>query len=189
MRVTCPACGACYDLDAAVSDADARRFMDLIAGLHPQVARPLIQYLALFRPEKTGMRWSRMLTLAKELEPMIREARVSRNGTCYVVPLDSWAETLQYLADRPPGLKLPLKTHGYLLEILAGRAEKVAAKAEAEHEQRRRRGSSDQRRGAMTSVGNLVGEQKKRSGPPPGWADGIRRPHPKQENDDDNATG
>lgn len=134
MKVACPSCGSTFDLDAAVSDADARRFVDLVAGLEPRVAKPLIQYLALFRPEKTGMRWSRMLALADELMPMIREARVRRNGTVYAVPTDAWAGALSMLADRPKNLTLPLKSHGYLLEILASQAEKIAAGVERQTE-------------------------------------------------------
>lgn len=143
MKASCPACGSSFDLDAAVSDADARRFAELVAGIDPRVARPLIQYLALFRPEKTGMRWSRMLALAIELEPMIREARVQRNGMTYAVPLEAWAAALSMLADRPKQLQLPLKSHGYLLEILANQAEKIAAKAETEAEARKRTGRRD----------------------------------------------
>lgn len=138
MKASCPACGASFDLDAAVSDADARRFADVVAGLDPRVARPLIQYLALFRPEKTGMRWSRMLSLALELEPLIKSGRVTRNGTTYAVPLDMWATALGVLADRPKSLALPLKSHGYLLEMLANQAEKIAARVEAETEARKR---------------------------------------------------
>jgi hypothetical protein len=145
MKVTCPACGSGFDLDAAVSDADARRFADLVAGLEPRVAKPLIAYLALFRPEKTGMRWSRMLSLAEELLPMIREARVRRNGTVYAVPLDAWAAALGMLADRPKNLTLPLKSHGYLLEILANQAEKTAARAETETEERKRTARTGER--------------------------------------------
>lgn len=188
MKVTCPACGSQYDLDAAVSDADARRFMDLVAGMHPQVARPLIQYLGLFRPRKTGMRWSRMLSLARELEPMIREARIVRNGTSYVVPLDAWAHALEYLAGRPSGLNLPLKTHGYLLEILAGHAEKMASKEEAQREQRRRSRMTETRRAAVAHVADLVHAHERRSPPPPGWADCVRRPKKAGDHPDD-ATG
>lgn len=146
MKATCPACGSAFDLDAAVSDADARRFVDLVAGLEPRVAKPLIQYLALFRPTKTGMRWSRMLSLAQEIDPMIRAARVRRNGIDYAVPQDIWAAALAMLADRPKNLSLPLKSHGYLLEILANQAEKIAAKAESETETRKRAGRAGEHR-------------------------------------------
>jgi hypothetical protein len=138
MKITCPACSSSFDIDAGVNDADARRFAEIMAGLHPIVAKPLIQYLALFRPDKTGLRWSRMLNLALELEPMIREAKITRNGISYAVPREAWAQALHQLADRPKGLNLPLKSHGYLLEMLAGGAEKLAAKAETAAEKRKR---------------------------------------------------
>lgn len=187
MRVTCPACGAQYDLEAAISDADARRFADLVASLHPRVARPLIQYLALFRPSKTGMRWSRMLSLAQELAPMIHAASITRNGTAYAAPLELWESALRHLADRPPGLKLPLKTHGYLLEIIAGQAEKAAARTESEREQQRRR-ISGQRSGGPARVGSLISEPPRRTPPPPGWADGIRQQPPEEDSHDDATT-
>ena len=138
MKITCPACGSFFGIDAGVNDADARRFAELMAGLHPVVAKPLIQYLALFRPDKTGLRWSRMLSLALELEPMIREAKITRSGIAYAVPREAWAQALLHLADRPKALNLPLKSHGYLLEMLAGGAEKLAAKTEAGAEKRKR---------------------------------------------------
>ncbi len=169
MKVTCPACGARYDLDAAVSDADARRFVDLVAGLAPAVAKPLIGYLALFRPEKTGLRWSRMLSLAQEIEPMIRAGQVTRNGTIYPAPTEAWAAALGQLVDRPRTLTLPLKSHGYLLEIIAGGAEKAAGKQEREVEQRKQQGRPVTGSGAPVPVGDLV----KRSAPPAGWKNPI----------------
>ena len=71
---------------------------------------------------------------------MIREARVRRNGTTYAVPIDAWAAALSMLADRPKNLTLPLKSHGYLLEILANQAEKTAAADERAVEDRKRAG-------------------------------------------------
>ncbi len=92
-----------------------------------------------------------MLSLADELVPMIREARVRRNGTVYAVPLDAWASALSMLADRPKNLALPLKSHGYLLEILANQAEKIAATAERDAEQHKRAG----RTGAYTDPAKI----------------------------------
>jgi hypothetical protein len=123
-----------------MNDRDARRFVGLVAGLHPAVARPLIHYLALFRPAKTGMRWSRMLSLAQELVPQIQAAQVSRGGVTHVATTEMWGAALQQLADRPPHLRLPLKSHGYLLEVVAGLSERAASVAEREVEDNRRRG-------------------------------------------------
>ncbi len=162
MKVACPACGSSFDLDAAVNDADGRRFVELIGGMHPSVAKPLLQYLALFRPAKTGMRWSRMLSLTQELAPMIREARVTRNGTLYAVPHESWTQALQMLADRPKGLRLPLKSHGYLLEMLAGHAEKIAAKKESREEEQKRRRGADNGSGSTQRLGDVAEETIKK---------------------------
>ncbi|MEW6330202.1 MAG: hypothetical protein AB1560_01945 [Pseudomonadota bacterium] len=170
MKTSCPGCGCVFDLDAGVSDADARRFAELVAGLDPRVAKPLIQYLALFRPAKTGMRWSRMLSLAQELEPMIREARVTRKGTTYAVPLELWSGALAMLADRPKNLTLPLKSHGYLLEILANQAEKISAKHETQTEQQKRRPAHDFIKQGDATIKNIehhLGELKIAAGKKP----------------------
>ncbi len=156
MKLSCPACGSAFDLDAAVNDADGRRLVELMAGIPPAVGKPLIQYLGLFRPVKTGLRWSRLLKLTQELEPMIRDARVTRNRVTYAVPHEAWAGALAYLADRPKGLRLPLKSHGYLLEILASQAEKAAARAETESENRKRFSPEGNRTGNAEVVDHLA---------------------------------
>lgn len=139
-KLTCPACGALFSLDAAANDAAARQFAALVAGLDAQVGAALIPYLALFRPEKTALRWSRALALAEDLVPQIKSARVARGGIVRAAPREAWVEAMQHLAARPKGLRLPLKTHGYLLEVIVGAAEKSAAAAERATEAARRRG-------------------------------------------------
>ena len=140
MKLSCPACGSQFTIDAATGDADARRFAVLVAGLNPQVGKWLIQYLALFTPAKTGLRWARMLTLSQTLEPMIKAAQVTHNGTTYTVPPEAWAAAMEHLASRPAGLSLPLTKHGYLLKMLANGAEKIEAKKEQGTEVQRQKG-------------------------------------------------
>jgi hypothetical protein len=138
MKLPCPACGAMFSIEAAANDAAARRLMALLAGLPEDVGRALLPYLALFRPEKTALRWSRALALAEEIAPAIKAGRVTRHGTTYAVPRETWVAGMQYLADRPQGLRLPLKSHGYLLEVLTNQAEKAAARAERQREDERK---------------------------------------------------
>ncbi len=166
MKLTCPACGSRYDLDAAAGDADARRLTELLAVLPPQAGRALIPYLALFRPPKTGLRWSRMLALAQEITPQIQQAQVTTGGVTWAAPMELWAEAMQQLADRPATLTLPLKSHGYLQKIVAGLAEKRAAAAEREHEQRHRRGDGG-RQSEATSVAEVISRQANDRSPPP----------------------
>jgi len=142
LTVSCPECGAHFSLQHAMENADGRRFIGLLSEVQPMIVRPLIRYLTLFKPVKQGMRWSRMYTLALELVPMIKEAQVKHNGTSYVVPPQKWADTMLDLVENMPAtLRLPLKSHGYLITILAGDAESAAAKQEQKHiEQTRNRG-------------------------------------------------
>jgi len=140
LYLSCPECAAKFDLGQAMEDADARRLMDLIKDIQPLVIRPYFRYLKLFKPQKQGLRWSKMLTLTKELAPMIKDAQIKHNHAMYAVPPTAWAEAMNDLVDNPPAtLKLPLKGHGYLLSILAAKAEKVAAKEERKTEERKQR--------------------------------------------------
>jgi len=176
MRLNCPDCGSTFNLLQAMEDADGRRFVELLTSLPPVVVRPLVRYLRLFKPFKQGLRWSRMLKLTRELEPMIRAAQVERNGAVYVVPASVWAATMAALVDTPPKtLSLPLSSNGYLLSILAGEAEKQAAQDEQHREVARRSRGRDGTSGAPLQVGELLKKEKseKRSSPPPGWKDKV----------------
>ncbi len=170
MRLSCPACGAHLSLDAALSDADARRFADLMATLPASLARPLIAYLALFRPAKTGLRWPRLLGLAQEIVPMIQAAEVRRHGRVLRAPHAVWEQALGQLADRPASLSLPLKTHGYLLEIVAQAAERAAQSAYSPAH----RPVAGVHAGPRTP-GELIaaGAVPARSPPPPDWRDAL----------------
>ncbi len=136
LHLSCPECGAQFDLVQAMEDADGRRLLDMLKEIQPLVIRPYFRYLKLFKPQKQGLRWSKMLTLTKELAPMIKEAQINYNHAMYVVPPTAWADAMNDLVDNPSAtLKLPLKGHGYLLSILSANAEKVAAKAERKTEE------------------------------------------------------
>jgi len=140
LHLSCPECAAQFDLNQALEDADARRLMDLIKDIQPVVIRPYFRYLKLFKPQKQGLRWSKMLTLTKELAPMIKDAQIKHNHAIYAVPPTAWADAMNDLVDNPSAtLKLPLKGHGYLLSILSAGAEKVAAKAERKEEEKKQR--------------------------------------------------
>ncbi|MBI2397699.1 MAG: hypothetical protein HYV17_07865 [Xanthomonadales bacterium] len=73
---------------------------------------------------------------------MIDSAMVTRGGMDRAAPLAVWQAGLEQMVELRNGnkLTLPLKSHGYLLEIVASLAEKSAAKAEADLEEGRRKG-------------------------------------------------
>ncbi len=140
MKGSCPACGARFDLECAVTDADGRRVTAILAEMPGNLGGLTLQYLGLFRPKSGGLRYSRMLTLLEELRPCIRESRVARGGQTHLVPHTFWKEALEHLVTRPTSLRLPLKSNGYLFEILGSMGADLAAKTEREHEAQLRRG-------------------------------------------------
>ena len=136
LLIPCPHCGGCIDLELAFQDLDGRRFVELLMQLPPNVMRPLYNYLKLFKPPRQALRWSRILSITEEVFPLIKSAQLKRRGITYSVPSSEWVAVLTYLVETPPStLSLPLKTNGYLLSILADRAEKQLVTAEAKQEQ------------------------------------------------------
>lgn len=162
---TCPRCRLTFPLREAQDDQAWRDLVDAIHALPPVVHRPLWDYLALFTPEKQKLRVARMLGIVQEIAPMIRAAQITRARIAYVVSPETWANALRYLVDTPPAtLQLPLKGNGYLLEILAKRAEKATAQAETQQEEQRRHAPEGARTGAPVAVREAL-----KKGPPPGW--------------------
>ncbi len=136
MRLTCPCCGATLSLEALLNDAAARQAvasaLTLPAGLGAQVLR----YLGLFRPSQRSLTWDRAAKLLEELSAMIGAGQIQRHGRAWPAPVEYWQRALDEIATRK--LDLPLKSHGYLLEIIAGLGNKIEAQAEADEEARRR---------------------------------------------------
>ena len=159
-QVSCPNCRAVMSLDILLAEDAPRDALNAILDVHPagdSFIKPLLRYVGLFAPAKSQMSHSRIATLVNELAPMIREARIERNGRTYSCPMDYWRQGFDHmLAQRDQGrLTLPLKSHGYLFEVLAGIADKAEARAET-HTERQRQGHSGlgtpQTRASPTSI-------------------------------------
>jgi hypothetical protein len=138
-RVICPQCGNVFDLQQAWDDEEARRFVDLLSNLPPSLVKPFYCYIKLFKPSKQVLRWGRVIKIARELEPMIKEGYVLRNGSRFPVSTSMWEAAFNEMVGKN-SLTLPLANHGYLLEMLAKQANKVAAIHEEELEVKRRQG-------------------------------------------------
>lgn len=134
VRVVCPACGAANSLDTLVGHEGARAAMAELAAISGPLAGAVLRYLALFRPATRQLSFDRVATLLDELKPMILEARVQRNGRAYAAPREVWIDAIDSILAQRDRLTLPLKSHGYLLEIIAGAANKTEAAAEAKRE-------------------------------------------------------
>jgi len=148
VNITCPNCALRFPLAAGANDADARRFAAMLGELPPVVGRPLIDYLGLFKPRKSGLRWSRMLIAGE----------VRRDGRVLPASADIWADGLRQMADKRDRLTLPLKSNGYLRELVYGLADKAGAQAERRRELALRRGQRDEAGPAVKSRGQVKSE-------------------------------
>lgn len=140
-----------------------------IQGLHPSMIGALLRYLELFKPQRQALRWSRRLALTEEIMPMIKSGVITRNGMTYAMPPSAWESAmLNLVANKPKSLVLPLKSNGYLLEIMAGKVEKNLAIAEAKAEESKRNRSQSGPQTGMQSVAQLAQTAAKRQ-PPENW--------------------
>jgi hypothetical protein len=145
MKTCCPACGAVASLDVLIGNEGARAAI-LIALKYPApIGNLMVQYLALFRPAARQLSFDRVATLLNELLPMIAAAAIQRNGRTWSAPQDYWRLALEDIVTKRDKLTLPLKSHGYLLEIIVGYSNKAEAKAETH---------SEARKGGHTPVGH-----------------------------------
>lgn len=126
MQVRCPSCGAEMSLDVVIEHDAAAQALALALSFTP-LGKLIVRYLALFRPAKSKLSWPRVVTLLGELMPMIESQRIERSGTLYDAPHEVWCAAIeQMLATRDAGkLQTPLKSHGYLLEVIVGTANKA----------------------------------------------------------------
>lgn len=121
MKTRCPCCGAENSLDALIAHEQARQSLWTLANIGGPMTQGLVRYLGLFRPAKSVLSASRMATLMAELLPDIQAGQICRNGQSYPAPVDAWAYAFnEIVAARDSGrLKTPLKSHGYLYEIVS----------------------------------------------------------------------
>lgn len=142
MRLICPSCGATHSADGISDDADARLALMTAAELPADLGPLVLRYIGLFRPMKSrNLAWHRVRKLITELAEMIEAGKVRRNGRDWPAPASAWRVAIdQILSRRDAGkLRLPMESHGYLLEILTGEADKAEAQAEDAVESARRR--------------------------------------------------
>ena len=121
MICRCPNCGAANSLDSLVSDAEAAEVLKMLLELDADIGKAAIRYIGLFRPAKSQLSWARTAKLLNELLPMIKAQEASRDGVCFPAPTEAWIYGFNETVNaRDQGrLKLPLKSHGYLLEIVS----------------------------------------------------------------------
>lgn len=139
IRLICPCCGFAADFDGFTAAGDQSRALALALELPREIARPLMQYLRLFSPENRRLRLDKLCALLRELKDICDDAKIERRGRIWPVPLTHLQAALEQMIEaRDAGkLVLPLKSHGYLMEILAGMASQAESRGEKASESRR----------------------------------------------------
>ena len=137
MKLSCPACGAVASLDVLIGHEGAREAVMAAMAIPAPIGKPLVMYLALFRPPKRSLSFDRVAGLLRELQPMIEAARIERNGRSWSAPQEYWHMALAEMIAKRDNLTLPLKSHGYLLTIIEGYGNKAEARQEQQGEDRK----------------------------------------------------
>ncbi|MCT8831474.1 hypothetical protein KZ432_00890 [Glaesserella parasuis] len=119
MKVKCSACGAVHSLDALVANEAASQALNAALLINGELGRALISYLGLFRPAKSSLTFERVATILNELSPMITAGKIQRDGREFSAPPEVWIYGINQMLASRQTLKLPMKSHGYLLEIIA----------------------------------------------------------------------
>lgn len=140
MRFTCPNCQETLTLAALIEQDAAREAVKMALDFPAPLGKYLLQYVTLFKPATRALSIERFASILGELLPMIKAAQVERNGRLWAAPQEYWASAFESMLASREKLKLPLKSHGYLLEILVGLADKTEAKAERKAEEGRQYG-------------------------------------------------
>lgn len=120
MKVKCSACGAIHSLDALVANEAASQALNAALLVNGELGRALIGYLGLFRPAKSSLTFERVATILNELSPMIISGKIQRDGREFSAPPEVWIYGINQMLASRQTLKLPMKSHGYLLEIISG---------------------------------------------------------------------
>ncbi|HAS02304.1 MAG TPA: hypothetical protein DCR57_00610 [Pasteurella multocida] len=142
MKVKCSACGAVHSLDALVANQAASDALNAALLVNGELGKALIGYLGLFRPLKSSLTFERVATLLNELTPMIQAGKINRDGREFVAPVEVWIYAINQMLANRQTLKLPMKSHGYLLEIIASYKASSTSVVLQNHEQNRPMASS-----------------------------------------------
>ena len=155
MRVICPSCCASFSLDVALQMDASRSALLRALAMPAPLANLWAQYLGMFRSKARALAHDRADRLMAELLPMLDSGTVTRNGNVRNATLDHWRQALEQMVELRGAdkLQLPLKSHGYLLEVVYAAADRAAAQAERQVEDTRRRG--DHRRTTDTNLERL----------------------------------
>ncbi|WP_136429841.1 hypothetical protein [Haemophilus influenzae] len=106
----CPVCHSDIHLDQLEDDA-GRELLGLITELKYGVARPLVSYIALFRPDKSALSNSRAIKLMREVLAMFPASQLLAHS------LSETVNAVQKKRKESRNLA-PLNKHRYLMQVM-----------------------------------------------------------------------
>ena len=156
--LSCPVCGAEFDLAVLFSHEHDQRALARLAAVSIPLGGRVLQYLGLFTPPKQRLTAAKKIKLILQLLPDLEREAISWKGRDWAAPREAWAMAIdQMLAARDAQrLELPMKGHGYLYAILTGMADRFEGQAEQQREQELRTGPRAATVNGPASVADLV---------------------------------
>lgn len=163
MKLTCPACGALMSLEMVINDEAARNALGDALALPSSLRTLVVRYLALHRPAKSRLSWSKVSRLLNELNSGVQNGAIQRDGKTISAPVKVWEDALKRVvnAAETGNLNTPLNGHGYLYSVIAGRKDQREAVAEAQHIEKQRNRTRDSKAGQYTSKESAAEAVKK----------------------------
>lgn len=140
VNVVCPSCNAEMPLDVMLTHQESRGALARLVAISVPHGQLVLRYLALFQVGQRRLQQRRVVSLLEELLPDMERGAIERNGRLWAAPPVAWRDALdRVLEARDKGLlALPLTSHGYLYQVIAGTADKAEARQEHAIEEQRR---------------------------------------------------
>ncbi|WIX31227.1 hypothetical protein QO259_10310 [Salinicola sp. JS01] len=111
MDIRCPCCHATFLLEHVAEDEALREMMALLTKLTPDVARPLVSYVGLFRGKTRATAYERQLRLMREV------LGLADDTTLVGTALSETVEAIRGKRDAGEDTR-PLKNHNYLKRVV-----------------------------------------------------------------------
>lgn len=122
MKTRCPNCGAVASLDLLLAANAASQSFAAALDAPPELKKPLIQYLGLFRSSSRELTHSRAAKLLQQITPHINTGELTFDKTTTPAPIPAWAWAIEEMLSRAArnSLSLPLANHHYLYRVVQG---------------------------------------------------------------------
>jgi len=139
MKLRCPNCGHAAAMIDFSNEESARQAVYLASNLPKPLGRLIMRYIGLFRPATRSLTWDRTLKIMHQLKTDIDAGRIERHNRIWQAPENLWHKAFTTILEKSDSqtLKLPLKNHGYLYEIISSEQNSLEAHEEQKNENKR----------------------------------------------------